>query len=61
MLNNINFKLMYLNNNIININDYADELFKIMKEHYTQKNIVTELGIKPIICDNNKSIICSWA
>lgn len=61
VLNNTNYKMMYLNNDVVDIQEYSDELFEIMKEHYSKKDIVTELGIKPVICENQKQIICSWA
>lgn len=61
ILNNIQFRLMFLNDNIVDIIDYSDELFEIMKEHYSKNDIVTTLGIKPTICENKKQIVCTWA
>lgn len=40
---------------------YKEQLFDAFKQHYSSGDVVQNLGIKPIINDANRTIICSWA
>ena len=41
--------------------DHADEIFDLIKKHTFSPNVVSDIGMKPFINENTKSIVYVWA
>lgn len=48
-------------NNDSPICKYREQLFNVFKQHYDNDAIIKDLGIKPVIDEANRRIICEWA